>query len=220
MPWLTIVGVVENVKQAGLDQQVGTEIYYRYGQAGAVIGSVPRTMSTVVLSREPGADLAAALRQAVWELDPSLPVARLRTLEETVAGSVSRPRLLALLLSLFAGAALFLAAIGIYGVMSYSVAQRGRELGIRMAMGANRTGILRLVLSQGLLLTLLGLASGLGLALLSSRILASLLFGVGPSDPLTYGGVALVLFTVGLAACALPALRATRLDPLVVLRHE
>ena len=153
-------------------------------------------------------------------LDPALPVANLSTMEDVVRRSIARPRFIALLLSIFAGAALFLAAIGIYGVLSYSVAQRAQELGIRMALGADRRRILRLVMSQGLLLALAGVAAGVAISLALSRLIASLLFGVAPTDPLTYGGVVALLGAVAIAACALPAARAARVDPLIVLRSE
>jgi ABC-type antimicrobial peptide transport system permease subunit len=141
-------------------------------------------------------------------------------MEDVVRRSIARPRFIALLLSIFAGAALFLAAIGIYGVLSYSVAQRAQELGIRMALGADRRRILRLVMSQGMLLALAGMAAGVAMSLAVSRLIASLLFGVAPTDPLTYAAVTALLGVVAVMACALPAARAARVDPLVVLRSE
>ncbi|HVR29082.1 MAG TPA: FtsX-like permease family protein, partial [Thermoanaerobaculia bacterium] len=221
IPWITVVGVVDDVKQGGIDQDTGTEVYFRYGQVGALFGPfLPRTMYTLVRSRlEPGA-LAQAIRDQVRALDPTLPVASLRTMEDVVRGSIARPRFLALLLSIFAGAALFLAAIGIYGVLSYSVAERGQELGIRMALGADPGRILRLVLSQGMLLSLTGVGLGVAGSLALARLLESLFFGVAPTDPATYAGVVALLSTVALAACLLPAARAARVDPLTVLRCE
>jgi putative ABC transport system permease protein len=168
----------------------------------------------------PPAVIAQTIRNQVRALDPTLPVASLSTMEEVVRRSIARPRFIALLLSIFAGAALFLAAIGIYGVLSYSVAQRGQELGIRMALGADRRRILRLVMSQGMVLALAGVAAGVAISLALSRLITSLLFGVGPTDPVTYAGVMALLGAVALAACALPAARAARVDPLVVLRSE
>jgi len=164
--------------------------------------------------------IARTVREAVRALDPTLPVANLSTMENVVRRSIARPRFIALLLSIFAGAALFLAAVGIYGVLSYSVAQRAQELGIRMALGADRRRILRLVMSQGLLLAFAGVAAGVAISLALSRLIASLLFGVAPTDPVTYGAVTALLGAVALAACALPAARAARVDPLVVLRSE
>jgi predicted permease len=220
-PWLTIVGVVDDVKQGGIDQETGTEVYFRYEQIAAAFGPfLPRTLYTVVRSTLPEARVAQAIRDQVRALDPSLPVAGLDTMENVVRGSIARPRFLALLLSIFAGAALFLAAVGVYGVLSYSVAQRAQELGIRMALGADRRRILRLVLSQGMLLALGGVALGVVASLALSRLLESLLFGIAPTDPVTYGAVTALLAGVALAACALPAARAARVDPLTVLRSE
>jgi predicted permease len=231
VPWITIVGVVDDVKQQGIDRDTGTEVYFSYGQVGAQFGEfLPRTMYTLVRSTGPSpagaggamppAAIARTIRDAVRALDPTLPVASLSTMEDVVRASIARPRFIALLLSIFAGAALFLAAIGIYGVLSYSVAQRAQELGIRMALGADRRRILRLVMSQGMLLALAGVAAGVAISLALSRLIASLLFGVAPTDPLTYGAVLAILGAVAAAACALPAARAARVDPLVVLRSE
>ncbi|HEX2463824.1 MAG TPA: ADOP family duplicated permease, partial [Thermoanaerobaculia bacterium] len=220
-PWITIVGVVDDVKQDGIDRETGTEVYFSYGQVGTQFGEfLPRTMYTLVRSSLPPAAIANTIRDAVRALDPALPVANLSTMEEVVRTSIARPRFIALLLSIFAGAALFLAASGIYGVLSYSVAQRAQELGIRMALGADRRRILRLVMSQGLLLAFAGVAAGVAISLALSRLIASLLFGVAPTDPVAYGGVIALLGAVALAACALPAARAARVDPLVVLRSE
>ena len=221
VPWITIVGVVDDVKQAGIDQETGTEVYFRFAQVGQAFGPfLPRTMYTLVRSTLDAPAIAQAIRDRVRELDPSLPVASLTTMEEVVRGSIARPRFLALLLSIFAGAALFLAAVGVYGVLSYSVAQRGQELGIRMALGADRRSILQLVLSHGMLLSLGGVGLGVVGSLALSRLIESLLFGVRPTDPLTYAAVAALLAAVALAACAVPAARAARVDPLTVLRCE
>jgi putative ABC transport system permease protein len=221
VPWITIVGVVDDVKQQGIDHETGTEVYYSYGQVGVQFGPfLPRTMHTVVRSTLPPPVIARTVRDAVRALDPALPVANLATMEDVVRQSIARPRFIALLLSIFAGAALFLAAIGIYGVLSYSVAQRAQELGIRMALGADRRRILRLVMSQGMVLALAGMAAGVAISLALSRLLASLLFGVAPTDPLSYAAVTALLGGVAVVACALPAARAARVDPLVVLRSE
>ena len=221
IPWISIVGIVEDVKQGGIDQETGTEVYFRYGQVAALFGPfLPRSMYTLVRSTLPAASLTAAVREQVAALDPSLPIGNLLPMQTVIESSISRPRFLALLLSIFAGLALFLAAIGIYGVLSYSVAERSREIGIRMAMGADRRSILRMILFQGMSLAIVGLAVGVAGSLLMTRFLQSLLFGVSPTDPLTYSAVVVLLALVAFVACAIPALRATRVDPLNVLRYE
>jgi predicted lysophospholipase L1 biosynthesis ABC-type transport system permease subunit len=213
--------VVDDVKQQGIDRETGTEVYFSYSQTATQFGPfLPRKMYTLVRSALPPAEIARAIREAVRALDPTLPVANLSTMQEVVLRSIARPRFIALLLSIFAGTALFLAAIGIYGVLSYSVAQRAQELGIRMALGADRRRILWLVMSQGMLLALAGVAAGVAISLALSRLIASLLFGVAPTDPLTYVTVMAILGAVAAAACALPAAQAARVDPLVVLRSE
>ena len=213
--------MVEDAKQGGIDQETGTEVYFRHSQVAEVFGTfLPRTMYILVRSQLTTEAVAQGLREQVWALDPSLPVGNLQAMEAVLESSISRPRFLALLLSIFAGLALFLAAIGIYGVLSCSVAERGHEMGIRMAMGADRGSILRLVLSQGMLLAAVGLVLGVAGSLALSRFLQSLLFGVSPTDPLTYVAVVGLLGLVAFVACAIPALRATRVDPLTVLRYE
>ncbi len=219
-PWFTIVGVLEDVKQAGLDAEVGTEVYWNFTQAAEGLGFAPRTMNVLVRSTLPTSGLAPTLRETVWSLDPSLPVANIRSMDEVVQRSVSQPRFLTLLLTIFGTVALFLAAIGIYGILSYSVSRRSQELGIRMAMGADRRSILGLVLSQGLLMAGVGLVLGVVLSLALSRVLQSLLWGVSATDPMTYAAVVGLLGVVALLACVLPALRATRVDPLTSLRYE
>jgi putative ABC transport system permease protein len=164
--------------------------------------------------------LATGAARVVHGLDPELPVARLRTLDEIVARSVSQPRFYMLLLGAFAATALFLAALGIFGVMSYAVVQRSREIGIRVALGADPAHILGTVLGQALRLAVLGVGAGLGGAVALSRTIASLLFELSPTDPATLGAVAVLLALVALLASYLPARRATRVDPLVALRSE
>jgi ABC-type antimicrobial peptide transport system permease subunit len=156
----------------------------------------------------------------VAALDPSLPVVKLRSVDDVFAESIGRPRLLAQLLAIFAGLAILLAAIGSYGVLSYMVSERRREIGIRMALGADRASVLRMVLLQGLQLTALGILAGLSAAFALNRVLASLLFGVKPTDPLTIGAVVGLISFVALVACYLPARGATRVDPMLVLREE
>jgi putative ABC transport system permease protein len=156
----------------------------------------------------------------VQAMDPTLPIVRLRTMEGVFAESVSRPRFLAQLLGLFAGLALLLASIGTYGILSYSVTERRREIGIHMALGASRGNVLGMILRQGMRLTGVGLAGGLVAALALTRVLRAQLFNVTPSDPATLAGVAGFIGAVALIACYIPAMRATRVDPMVVLRDE
>ena len=159
-------------------------------------------------------------RRAVQSIDPDQPIANVRTMDELIAQSVGQRRLSMLLLSVFSGIALVLASIGIYGLMSYSVAQRSRELGVRIALGAARADVLRLVLRQGMRLALMGIAVGVGTAFALTRVIASQLYGVKATDPATFGAVAVLLAVTALAANLIPALRATRVDPAVVLRDE
>jgi ABC-type antimicrobial peptide transport system permease subunit len=174
----------------------------------------------VVRATLPAAALAGAVRQAVLALDREQPIADLRTLDEAVAASLSRPRFSALLLAAFAVAALLLAAVGLYGVLAYGVAGRTREIGVRMALGAEAGDIVRLVAGRGLRLAVLGLLVG-GLAALGlARFLESQLYGITATDPATFGGVALLVVLVAGLATALPALRAARLEPVAALRRE
>jgi ABC-type antimicrobial peptide transport system permease subunit len=160
------------------------------------------------------------VHDAVAGIDRTLPVVKLRTVEDVFAESIGRPRLLADLLGIFAALALLLAAIGSYGVLAYMVTERRREIGIRMALGADRPSVLRMVLTQGLRLTIVGVVIGLAVAFSVNRVLSSLLFGVQPADPLTMGVVVALIAVVGLVACYVPAHGATRVDPMIVLRDE
>lgn len=213
--WITVVGVVGDVLQYGVDQTAtAPEAYFPEYQG--------EDSSMNVLVRTGGAPLdeLPAVRDAIHELDSQLPVANPRELSEVVTDSSSQQRFLALLLGLFAGLALVLAAVGIYGVISYSVAQRTHELGIRIALGAGRRALLGMVLGEGFRLALVGVVAGLAGAWGLSRFLASLLYGVKPNDPLTFAAVPLVLLFVALLACYIPARRATRVDPMRALRTE
>jgi ABC-type antimicrobial peptide transport system permease subunit len=160
------------------------------------------------------------MREAVRSVDPELPISAVKTMDDLIEQSVGQRKLSMMLLSLFSGIALVLASIGIYGVMSYSVTQRSRELGVRIALGARQSDVLRLVLRQGMSLALIGIAIGVGAALLLTRLIQSQLFGVGASDPLTFVAVAVLLGGTALIANLVPALRAMRVDPAVVLREE
>jgi predicted lysophospholipase L1 biosynthesis ABC-type transport system permease subunit len=223
MPWFTIVGVLKDVKQGGVDKKTGTELYFNFEQATALApgyGIAGGTLNVVMRTTQPAETLAGSVRAIVAGLDPSVPVVKLRSVDDVFAESIGRPRLLAQLLGIFAGLAILLAAIGSYGVLSYMVSERRREIGIRMALGADRRSVMRMVLSQGLQLTLLGILAGLSAAFALNRLLASLLFGVKPTDPLTIAAVVALISLVALVACYLPARGATRVDPMLVLREE
>jgi predicted permease len=218
--WFTVVGVVKDVKQGGLAEPAGTELYFFYDQLPRIAGFAPSQMNVVVQSTRPIEGLSPAIRQAVREMDPALPVVQLRTFEDVIGASVTRQRFLSLLLTIFAVVALTLAAIGTYGVLSYMVTEREREIGIRMALGAGQSQVLNLVLGQGLGIAAIGILLGIAGAFALSRVTSSLLYGVSPSDPLTYGAVAVVIAIVATAACVVPSHRATRVDPLEAIRAE
>jgi putative ABC transport system permease protein len=216
--WATIVGIVEDTKNAGMDKPAGPELYFPAGQIAQF--GLSTNMNFVVRTQGDPQSVVAAVRGAVRESDPGLPVYGLRSMSEVVERSMVQPKFLSLLLAVFASIALFLAAIGIYGVMAYSVAQRTQEIGVRMALGAQRVHVLKLVFSQGFLLLVLGTAIGLGGAFALTRLMKSLLFEVTATDPLTYSSVVGILALVALLACYIPARRATKVDPLVALRYE
>jgi putative ABC transport system permease protein len=212
--WIEVVGVVGHTKHEGLDADARLQLYVSYRQAPQPF------MAVAVRTSGKPERYVNLLRDAVHSVDPELPLSNARSMDELIEQSVGQRRLSMMLLSLFSGIALLLASIGIYGVMSYSVTQRSRELGVRIALGADRGDVLRLVLRQGMSLALIGIGIGLGAALLLTRLIQNQLFGVRASDPLTFVGVALLLGLTALAANLLPALRAMRVDPAVVLREE
>jgi putative ABC transport system permease protein len=216
LPWATIVGVVGHVKQSALVGDSGKGVYY-YSlfqtsfNAGAFL---------VAKSAGKPQAVAGALGDAVHAVDPSLPVFGLKSMDERVDGSLAPERFAVTVLGFFAAIALVLAALGLYGVISYSVTQRTQEIGVRMALGANRREVLGMVLRQGLRLAAIGAAIGCVAAYGVARLLSNQLFGVSAGDPGTFVGVAVVLAAVALLACYLPARRATRVDPMVALRYE
>ena len=220
LPWLTVVGVVKDVKQGGVDKKTGTELYFHTEQIGRALRFADRNMNVVLRADVPVSALATSIQRVVAAKDPSLPIIDLRDMDDVFSQAIGRPRLLAQLLLGFAVLALVMAAIGTYGVLAYVVAERRREIGIRMALGAARGSLLSMVLRQGLGLTVVGLAAGLAGALAVNRLAAALFFGVEPANPSTYAAVTIFICLVGLLACYVPARRATRVDPIVVLRQE
>jgi putative ABC transport system permease protein len=219
-PWLTVVGVVKDVKQAGLEAETGTEVYFLQDQMPETLGGASDDMYLLVRTAGDPLSLVSAVRREVKALDPGLPLADVRSLEQVVFESVAQPRFITFMALLFAAVALALAAVGTYGVLSYSVEQRTQEIGVRMALGAQARQVLGMVLAQGALLVAVGVVLGVVLALALQRILAGMLFGVAPTDPIIFASVVVVLAAVALIACYLPARRATRINPLVALRYE
>jgi predicted permease len=217
VPWMQIVGVIADVKQS-LASESSTEMYVPYRQADRVL---PVFAMSIVL-RTAGDPLAQAnaVRALAHGIDPNQPITGIRTMEQNVSKSISEPRFRTVLLSIFAGIALVLAAVGIFGVMAYAVAQRTRELAVRMALGASRAQVLRLILAHGARLTLAGVSIGLVATFIVTRYVSSLLFNVPPYDPLTLAGVVAALVIISLCACYVPARRATLVDPIVALKED
>ncbi len=213
-PWLTVVGVAGDVRHWGLDEQVGPEFFRPYTQAAWP------SMTVVVRTATAPSAFTAPVKKALAQIEPEQPVSKIQTLEEVVSGSLRPRHFPMLLLSAFSVLALTLAAAGIFGVVSCSVAQRTHEIGIRMALGAFTTDVLNLVLRHSMAWVLLGIGLGIAGSFGITRLLGGLLYGVGPTDPLVLGIVALLLTTVAMLACYVPARRATKVDPLVALRHE
>jgi len=209
-----IVGVVGDVKGSGLDATVGPMLYWPYTQFGQIFNTM------VVRTDGDPLRFTAAVKDRIWSVDKDQPVSRVQTMDQILSDSVARRRLYVVLLCVFAWVALLLAAAGIYGVVSYSVAQRTREIGIRVALGAERVDVLWLIVAQAAKLALTGELLGILLALGITRLMASLLFGTSAADPFTFACVAILLSGVALVACYIPARRAMRVDPMVALRYE
>jgi putative ABC transport system permease protein len=219
--WYTIVGIVRDVKHSGLDAQDKPETYYHYLQVPpAEMNDVEGTMTAVLRTNAEPASLAAAARGEVRKMDPSLAVFNLVSMQALMDSSLARPRFRTALLGAFAGLALILAAIGLYGVTAYSVTRRTNELGVRMALGAQKNDVLKLVMGQAVGLAAFGIGIGLVLALGATRVISKLLFGVSAADPFTFAATALLILMVALVASLIPALRAIKVDPVVALRYE
>jgi putative ABC transport system permease protein len=213
-PWITVVGVIANARTESLAQASVPKIYLDLYQTGG------KRLAIFLRGHLDTAAIPAKVREQVQSVDPTLPVSGGQTLIETVSASLAERRFSMEIVALFALTALFLAALGIYGVISYMVSERTHEIGIRLALGAQRRNILQIVVRQGLRLAIAGAAVGLLGALIVSRLMAGLLYGVKPTDPLTFAGIAVLLVVVALFACYIPARRAMRVDPMVALRHE
>jgi predicted permease len=211
---IQIVGVVGDVRERGLDSDTSSAVY-----ANSLQRPPSSSLSLVVRAEGDTAALIPAMRQAVHDLNPELPT-NFRTLEQIFSSSLDNRRFSLVIFMVFAAVALMLAAVGIYGVMSYSVTQRTQEIGIRMALGAQSLDVLKMIVSQGLKLALVGVAIGIGAAFALTRLMASLLFGVSASDPVTFVATSLLLTSIALLACYIPGRRATKVDPITALRHE
>jgi putative ABC transport system permease protein len=213
-PWHTIVGVVGDVRHQRLDASTRKSVYLPFAQ-------MPMAGSSLAIRTSGRAEsLIAAVRAQLREIDSDLPLTQVMPMTEVVARSVWQPRLYTALFGVFAAVALILATVGIYGVVSYAVTQRTREIGLRMALGAQRQDVLRLVVGQGVMLASIGVGTGLAAALALTRLMSSLLFGVTTTDPLTFAAVSVLLAGVALGACFVPAFRAAKVDPMVALRYE
>jgi putative ABC transport system permease protein len=212
--WITVVGVVADVRQHGLAREPEPEMYRPFVQ------DPTDALTLVVRTTAQPSVLASNLRAAVGAVDAEVPVSDVRTVREVVSRSVAAPRFTTVLLAVFAAVSLLLGAVGIYGVIAYGVVWRTHEIGVRMALGAQRADVLRMVVGQGLTLVAAGVVLGVGASLAGARVLESLLFGVSARDPLTFLAVPVLLAGVALLASYLPARRAARVDPMVALRGE
>ena len=215
--WMTIIGVAADVKQSGLNQPVDPAIYSLFSQSDE---QWRRWMTLVIKSRSPIAELVEDVKKQVWSLDSQIPISDIQSIDDLTAVSVAQQRFNMLLLGIFAALALALAGVGIYGMMAYRVNQRTHEIGVYVALGAQRRDVLRLVMKEGVMLALLGIVLGLAGAIALTRVMVSLLFDVKPTDPPTLIGVALLLGAVALLACYIPARRALGIHPMAALRCE
>jgi predicted permease len=212
--WLTVIGVVGDVRQTGLAEEPRPEMFLSYLQSPFPF------MNVVIRTTSDPTSLAAAVRREVWAVNPDQPVANVSTMNQLMSNSIARTRFNTLLLQLFAAVALALAVVGLYGVMAYSVAQRTHEIGVRMALGAKGSDVLKMVVGQGMILVTIGIALGLAAAFAATRLMVTLLYGVSATDPVTFIGIALLLIAAAFIACYIPARRATKIDPMIALRYE
>ena len=225
--WLTVIAVVADAKQYDWADEPYPEIYLAalqnrdfLGETDAPVASHMMYITLVARTGGNPAELSSAIHRAVWSFDRNLPISEVLTMEQAVADATAQPRFEVLLLGVFAAIALLLAAVGIYGVMNYAVSRRTREIGIRMSLGANRAALLWMVLRQAIVQALAGAIAGVAGALLLGRLMTKMLYGVRPGDPVTFGGVAIVLGLAALVATYVPARKASRIDPTVALRNE
>lgn len=215
IPWIEIIGVVKDVRQNDFVSEPKMQMYMPYQQLNSF---APNAL--VVRTNVEPLSLTGAVRNAIWAVDKDQPVSNLRSMDEIVSEAVARQRFSMLLLGIFAALAMVLAAVGIYGVMSYSIAQRTREIGLRIALGAQKSDVLKMILRQGLRFVAAGLAIGLAASFVLTRVMASLLFGISATDPATFVSISLVLIAVALLASYIPAVRAMKIDPMLALRYQ
>jgi predicted permease len=213
-PWMTVVGVVGDVRQRSLDAPIRQGMYVPHAQRPTGGFTVVLRTTTAPLS------LVEPVRRTIQDLDRNLPISSVFTMDRVMVRSLWQPRLFSWMFGVFGAVALVLAVVGVYSVVSYSVAQRTREIGIRVALGAGRGQIRAMVLRQGMRAMAMGIGIGLAGAVAVTRVMGALLYGVSPTDPATFGLVTLVLAGTALVACLMPALRATKVEPLVALRYE
>jgi putative ABC transport system permease protein len=221
--WLTVIGLVKNARQEDWASLPYPEVYLAALQNQEFLGNgESHTAYLTLVARTTGdpADLASTVKRAVWSFDRNLPISEVLTMDRVVADATSQPRFEMVLFGLFAVVALLLAAVGIYGVMNYSVSRRTREIGIRISLGASRSAVLRMVVQQGMLQALAGTVAGFAGALLQARLMSGMLYGVRSNDPITFGGVLVVLGLVALLASCIPARKAIRIEPTIALRSE
>jgi len=219
-PWMTVVGVVRDVKEDRFNFRVRRPVWYLPFAQQAFAPPVTLPLVLVVRASADGADIAAAVRTAVRAVDPDQPLGAVMPLREQLIDVLIGERFSAVLMATLAAAGLLLAALGLYGVLAYTVGQRTGEIGLRLALGARPRDVLRMVVREGVSLVVMGLALGIAGALALTRLLASSLYEVSPTDPTTFAAVPAVLVAAALLACWLPARRATRIDPMVALRCE
>ncbi|HEX8922815.1 MAG TPA: FtsX-like permease family protein, partial [Pyrinomonadaceae bacterium] len=216
--WREVVGVVGNEKLSGIDAETGPAVYVPLTQNS--FPNAIRSLFLVVRAQGEPASLTSSIQKELRSMDQEQALFQVRTLEDVISNSLAQRRFNSLLLVIFGALAGLMAAVGIYGVIAYSVAQRTNEIGIRLALGAQQRDVLKMILGQGIKLTLIGVAVGLVAAFVLTRILSSLLYGVSATDPVTFLGIPLLLTVVALLASYLPARRATKVDPCVALRYD